>query len=65
MKVKLFANYNPLGRKGGNLLKFELEISAWLDQNPGIKVIDIKQSASGGSFSLSQLFVSVFYELAA
>ena len=31
--------------------QFEDEVNAWLEQNPNIKVIDIKQSASAGSWA--------------
>jgi len=62
MKVKLFSKDNPLAKKGRNQLELENEINEWLENNPSIKVIDIKQSASGGSFSYSQFFISVWYE---
>jgi hypothetical protein len=41
---------------GSQLIKLEHhreledEVNAWLEQNPGIKVMDIKQSSSGGSW---------------
>ena len=62
MKVKLFSKDNPLAQKGKNQLDFENEINEWLEKNPSIKVINIKQSVSGGSFSYSQWFISVWYE---
>ena len=33
-----------------------------MQQNPNIKIVDIKQSASGGSFAASLWFISVWYE---
>lgn len=39
---------------------FEDEINAWLSQNPRIKVVDIKQSANGGSYMPSQWLISVW-----
>ena len=43
----------------------EDEINAWLSQNPKIKVVDIKQSASGNSFEPTLWLISVWYEEAA
>ena len=64
MKVKLFWDNNPLGRggSGSNAHAFEDQINAWLSENPRIKIVDIKQSASGGSFGASLWFISVWYE---
>ena len=69
MRVKLFCNIrgrNPnavlFGVSWRNPLDLEDEINAWLLQNPKIKLVDIKQSASGGSFAPSQWLVSVWYE---
>lgn len=47
------------------LLELENEIDAWLTQNPKLKIINIKQSAGGGSWSPSQWLISVWYEEAA
>jgi hypothetical protein len=33
-----------------------------LDGHPAIKIVDVKQSASGGSFGASLWFISVWYE---
>jgi len=62
MKVKLFTKSNPLGRKGKNQDDFENEINAWLQQNPSIKVVEIKQSPGGESLSQPLFFISVWYE---
>ena len=62
MKVKLFSKNDPLRRKGKNQLDLENEINVWLEENPTIKVVDIKQSASGGSFNPPTLFISLWYE---
>lgn len=62
MKVKLFWKNAPMGNAGQNAHDFEDEINAWLSKNPRIKVVDIKQSSSGGSFGSSLWFVSVWYE---
>ena len=68
MKVKLFWKNNPLAgggmfsSAGKNARALEDEINAWLSENPRIRIVDIKQSASGGSFGASLWFVSVWYE---
>jgi hypothetical protein len=61
MKVKLFWGNNPLGvRKAVSVL--EDQINAWLRENPRIKFLDIKQTASGGGFWPTQWFMSIWYE---
>ncbi len=70
MRVKLFWQNEPmkpgafLGFKptGKNAQGFEAEINAWLQNNQRIKIVDIKQSASGGSFAGSLWLISVWYE---
>src|SRR5262249_43288881 len=71
MRVKLFWKNEPMkpatgflggGRSGRNAQGFEAEINTWLQQHPGIKVVHIKQSASGGSFADSLWLISVWYE---
>jgi hypothetical protein len=57
MKMKLF------GKEGSKkALGLEEEVNAWLDQHPNIKIIDIRQSASGGSLADTKLYISVWYE---
>jgi len=63
MKVKLFWKTNPVMLGTAlNASALEDEINAWLSENPRIKMIDIKQSSSGGSLHGSVWFVSVWYE---
>lgn len=75
MRVKLFWKNAPLNNflwsKGKGWFVFndsrnaqglEVEINAWLQQNPKIKVVDVKQSASGGSFASSLWLISVWYD---
>lgn len=62
MKVKLFSKSQLLDKRGKNQFDLENEINAWLEKNPSIKVIGIKQSACGGSFDTPKLFISVWYE---
>jgi hypothetical protein len=60
MKMKLFGKENT--KKGLMVLDLEKEINKWLEEHPGIKIMDIKQSASGGSLHVTKLFISVWYE---
>jgi hypothetical protein len=62
MKVKLFWKDNPVALGLKNARALEDEINAWLSENQRIKIVDIKQSGSGGSFFGSLWFVSVWYE---
>lgn len=68
MKVKLFWKNNPLGPRRlftyshENARSLEDEINAWLREHPSIKVVEIKQSASGGSLEPSFWVFSVWYE---
>ncbi len=61
MKMKLFFMSNLEKRKRVNLQSLEDEVNAWLGQNPNINVVNIKQSASGGSFNPTSLSISVWY----
>lgn len=66
MKVKLFkrAGYHfGLGRKRTSQQVLEDEINEWLEANPTIKIVEIKQSMSGGSLEPSQTLVSIWYEM--
>jgi len=73
MKVKLFWKKNPV--KFGSLAQqlfggynkidtssWEDEINAWLREHPHIKIADIKQSATGGSWGPMLWSISVWYE---
>ncbi len=54
MKMKLF------GREGSKeALKLEDDVNTWLAQQPAIKIIKIKQCASGGSLQDTKLYISV------
>ncbi len=63
MKVKLFWTMNPvalgIGDKSARAL--EVQINAWLTENPQIKIADIKQSSSSG-MGETLWFISVWYE---
>jgi hypothetical protein len=60
MRVKLFWKNEPTKRTSA--LDLETEINSWLSENPNIKVVDVQQSASGGSLAGSLWFMSVWYE---
>jgi hypothetical protein len=71
MRVKLFWKNEPmkpatgfLGTKpsANNAKDFENEMNAWLQQNPKIRIVDVRQSASGGSFAGSLWLITVWYE---
>ncbi|MBT3210164.1 MAG: hypothetical protein HOB05_00425 [Bacteroidetes bacterium] len=61
MKMKLFGKANTK-KDGSCMTDLENEINDWLKNNPNIEILDIKQSASGGSFHDTKLFVTVWYE---
>lgn len=72
MQVKLFWVKSPMLSKGfigshnaGKANDFEEHINEWLSQNPEVEIQDIKQSASGGSWSTSLWLVSAWYSLPA
>jgi hypothetical protein len=46
----------------GNAAALEGEINAWLSRHPRIRVIDDKQSASGGRLGASRWVISRCYE---
>ena len=63
MRVKMFSRVGWTGSyKPENHLELENEVNAWLEQNPTIKIVDIKQSACGGSWAKPQFFLTVVYE---
>lgn len=50
MKVKVFERCLSVGtgeRGGGSLLGIETKINTWLEENPGIEVVDIRFSYGG------------------
>jgi hypothetical protein len=71
MKVKLFWKKNPV--TFGSLAQqfsgyidhsspMEDEINAWLLEHPHIKIADIRQSATGGSWGPMLWLISVWYD---
>ncbi len=58
--MKLFGKENL--KKGLIVLDLEKEINNWLEENPNIKIVNIKQSSSGGSLHVTKLFISVWCE---
>lgn len=57
VKMKLF------GKEGSKeILGLEDEVNVWLTQNPDVKIVDIKQSASGGSLHDTKLYIAIWYE---
>ena len=63
MKVKVFLKKKPfLGSSERFASVVEQEINAWLEAHPRAKIIEIHQSASGGSFEPSSITVSIWHE---
>ena len=63
MLAKLFAKSNGfLSSVAKTATQLEGEINAWLKENPGIRIVQIKQSSNGGSLDPSKLWVSILYE---
>jgi len=60
MKMKLFGKTNT-NKDGSSMLELEVEINAWLAENPAIEICDIKQSSCGGSFQVSKTFITIWY----
>ena len=66
MKVKMFTKRDSLfKRQGVAAASLEGEINVWLESEPEIKVVDIKQTSCGGSFESGQHLISVWYEIVA
>ena len=62
MKAKVFSIYGRYFGKSNIAASLEGEINVWLESEPGIKVVDIKQTSCGGSLEPGQHLVSVWYE---
>ena len=64
MKTKIFAisggYFRRISKTASDL---DREINAWINANPRIKIIDIKQSSCGGSVEPSKIFISIWYEI--
>jgi len=62
MKTKIFGKSQGYFRKiSKTAFHLQEENNAWLAANPGIKIIDIKQSSSGGSAEPSNIIISIWY----
>ena len=67
MQVKVFDAYSSgfINRVKRSMLdSIEDRVNQWLKENPDISVVEIKQSAAGGSWGPIQLIISVWYESA-
>jgi|TARA_B110000196_G_C21037027_1_gene610498 hypothetical protein len=65
MKVKMFSKCGRYFGKSNIAAGLESEINIWLESEPGIKVVDIKQTSCGGSLEPGQHLISVWYEIVA
>lgn len=61
MKMKLFGKANTK-KDGSCMLDLENEINDWLAKHPSIEIVDVLQSASGGSWQVSKVLITVWYE---
>ena len=67
MHVKVFDAYSSgfINRVRRDMIdSLEDQINRWLKDNRDIKVVEVKQSAAGGSWGPIQLIVSIWYETA-
>jgi hypothetical protein len=63
MKSRIFFRKQSwLGSSADFSRDIELEVNDWLAAHPAIKVIDIKQSSSGGSLEPSAIAISIWYD---
>lgn len=63
MRVKIFSKKEGYFKKTSTTsTELEQEINSWFENNPSIKMIKIKQSASGGSLEPAVHIISVWYE---
>ena len=66
MKVKMFSKRDTyFGKYEKVAASLEGEINVWLESEPEIKVVDIKQTSCGGSLEPGQHLISVWYEIVA
>lgn len=64
MKVKVFSKSGGYFTRDSKILaRLEQEINSWLESTKDIKVVDIKQSACGGSVEPAKYLVSIWYEI--
>ena len=61
MKMRLFGITNK-NKKEVDVSDLENDVNAWLEQNPSIRIIDVRQSSNGGSMANTKVFISVWYE---
>ena len=65
MKVKMFSKCGRYFGKSNIAASLEGEINVWLESEPEIKVVDIKQTSCGGSLEPGKHLISVWYEIVA
>jgi hypothetical protein len=63
MQVKIFSKCGGYFSKSPQeSSQLEQEVNSWLESNPGIKILDIKQSSCGGSLEPAKHIISIWYE---
>ncbi|MBT4154357.1 MAG: hypothetical protein ACKVH5_01090 [Fidelibacterota bacterium] len=62
MKVKLFSKCGKYFGKSNTADRLEEDVNLWLENQSGIKIVEIKQSSCGGSMEPGQHLISVWYD---
>jgi hypothetical protein len=63
MQVKIFSKCGGYFSKSSReSLQLEQDINSWLDSHTEIKIVNIKQSSSGGSLEPATHIISIWYE---
>ena len=61
MMVKMFTKMNPKNRVEPCNTEYESEVNDWLQNNPGIEILHIQQSAGAGSQGPFLFFITIWY----
>jgi len=63
MQVKIFSKCGGYFSKLSHIAsQLEQEVNAWLEVHPGINIVDIKQSSTGGSLEPAKHIISIWYK---
>ena len=63
MQIKIFSKCGGYFSKLAQVTsELEQDVNTWLESHPGIKIIDIQQSSSGGSLEPAKHIISIWYE---
>ena len=63
MQIKIFSRCGGYFTKSSKeSSQLEQDVNTWLESNPKIKILDIKQSSCGGSLEPAKHIISIWYE---